>query len=60
MILIDAGPLIALIDADDRHHAACARALKTIRERLGAVWPAITEAMYLPADVREPRKLCGK
>ena len=47
MILIDAGPLVALIHADDRHHARCKEALKTIREPLGTVWPAITEAMYL-------------
>lgn len=47
MILIDAGPLVALIHADDRHHSRCREALKTIREPLGTVWPAITEAMYL-------------
>ena len=47
MILIDAGPLVALIHADDRHHARCRAELKRIREPLGTVWPAITEAMYL-------------
>lgn len=47
MILIDAGPLVALIHADDRHHGSCTEALKRIREPLGTVWPAFTEAMYL-------------
>ena len=47
MILFDAGPLVALIHADDRHHASCKEALKRIREPLGTVWPAFTEAMYL-------------
>ncbi len=47
MILIDAGPLVALIHADDRHHTSCKDALKRIREPLGTVWPAFTEAMYL-------------
>jgi uncharacterized protein len=47
LILIDAGPLVALIHADDRHHASCTEALKRIREPLGTVWPAFTEAMYL-------------
>ena len=47
MILIDAGPMVALINADDRHHAACRAALQSIREPLGTVWPAVTEAMYL-------------
>ena len=38
---------MALIHADDRHHVACKEALKKIREPLGTVWPAVTEAMYL-------------
>ena len=47
MILVDAGPLVALIHADDRHHASCREALRRVREALGTVWPAFTEAMYL-------------
>jgi len=47
VILVDAGPMVALINADDVHHDACRAALKTIREPLGTVWPAVTEAMYL-------------
>jgi predicted nucleic acid-binding protein len=47
LILVDAGPLVALIHADDRYHASCKEALKKIREPLGTVWPAFTEAMYL-------------
>ena len=38
---------MALIHADDRHHATCREALERIREPLATVWPAITEAMYL-------------
>ena len=47
MILVDAGPLIALLHKDDAHHAGCVEALKSITEPLGTVWPALTEAMYL-------------
>lgn len=47
MILVDAGPLIALIHKDDAHHAECVAALQSITEPLGTVWPALTEAMYL-------------
>lgn len=38
---------MALIHADDNHHVSCKEALKKIREPIGTVWPAITEAMYL-------------
>ncbi len=47
MILVDAGPLIALIHKDDTNHLRCAEAMKSITEPLGTVWPAFTEAMYL-------------
>jgi uncharacterized protein len=47
VILIDAGPLVALIHADDAHHERCVEALSSIKEPLLTVWPAVTEAMYL-------------
>lgn len=47
MILVDAGPLIALIHKDDAHHTRCVATLQSITEPLGTVWPALTEAMYL-------------
>lgn len=47
MILIDAGPLIAIVDADDQHHTSCVSALKSLREPLATVWPSLVEAMYL-------------
>jgi predicted nucleic acid-binding protein len=50
LILIDAGPLVALVDADDQHHAKCVTALKTLREPLATVWPPLVEAMYLLSD----------
>jgi hypothetical protein len=53
VILVDAGPLVALLDADDQHHRACVDALKQLREPMATVWPAITEAVYLLAD--QPR-----
>lgn len=51
MILVDAGPLVALVDADDQHHAKCVAALKGLHEPLATVWPPLTEAMYLLADL---------
>lgn len=47
MVLVDAGPLIALIHKDDEHHERCVAVLRSLSEPLGTVWPALTEAMYL-------------
>lgn len=47
VVLIDAGPLIALLHRDDRYHTRCTDALKKIRSQVVTVWPALTEAMYL-------------
>jgi hypothetical protein len=51
VILVDAGPLIALVRKDDQHHKACVAALRRINEPMGTVWPALTEALYLLGDV---------
>jgi predicted nucleic acid-binding protein len=51
VVLIDAGPLVALVKADDHHHAACATALKGVHQPLGTVWPVLTEVMYLLAEI---------
>lgn len=47
MTLTDAGPLVALIDADEEDHARCRNALTQIARPLVTTWPAFTEAMYL-------------
>jgi predicted nucleic acid-binding protein len=51
MILVDAGPMVALVDADDQHHARCITALRGLREPMATVWPALTEGMYLLGDL---------
>ena len=47
MTLCDAGPLIAIIDADEPDHGACLDALNDLALPLVTTWPALTEAMYL-------------
>jgi hypothetical protein len=47
LILIDAGPIVAVLHRDDHNHERCVRALRTLREPLATAWPVLTEAMYL-------------
>jgi uncharacterized protein len=45
--LTDAGPLVALIDADEPDHERCRETLKQLTLPLITTWPAFTEAIYL-------------
>lgn len=47
MILIDAGPLVALLHRDDRNHKRCVATLRLLREPLGTTWPVVSESMHL-------------
>lgn len=48
MTLADAGPLIALLDRRDPHHAVATAAAATLPAGpLVTTWPCLTEAMYL-------------
>jgi predicted nucleic acid-binding protein len=52
MTLVDAGPLIAIIDADDQDHARCKEIMKKLRPPLITAWPVAAEAMYLLGSFR--------
>jgi hypothetical protein len=47
MTLVDAGPLVAMIDAGEPDHERCVSALGKIRLPLLTTWPVLTEAMHL-------------
>lgn len=49
MILADAGPLVALLDADEVDHERCRAALRELTLPMVTTWPAFTEAMSLVA-----------
>ena len=51
MILVDAGPLIAIMSTNDQHHVACTTALKRINRPMGTVWPVLSEAIHLLSGV---------
>jgi hypothetical protein len=46
-VLVDAGPLVALIDQSDPRHHDCRNSLESISDTLLTVWPVVTEAMHL-------------
>lgn len=46
-VLIDAGPLVAVLDRSDHHHEKVVKALQQIQDPLVSVWPVVVEAMYL-------------
>jgi predicted nucleic acid-binding protein len=45
--LIDAGPLIALFNRDDRYHEAVLSFLKKFKGHLITTWPVITETTHM-------------
>jgi hypothetical protein len=46
-ILVDAGPLIALFDKDDKYHISVVSFLKQFKGHLITTWPVITEVTHL-------------
>lgn len=46
-LLVDTGPLVAILDAGDASHARCTEYMTRERSRLVTTWPVVTEAMYL-------------
>lgn len=46
-VLIDAGPLVAILNRRDNDHRACVEYLKGARKPLLTTWMPVTEALYL-------------
>lgn len=49
MILVDAGPLVALFDPADAAHRRCVQVLESVAEPLATTTPVLTEAFHLLA-----------
>lgn len=46
-VLVDAGPLVALLRADDNAHRSCLATARTLPPPLFTTWAPVTEALYL-------------
>jgi predicted nucleic acid-binding protein len=46
-ILVDTGPLVAILSPADEYHDACVSALQDMPGPLFSCWPVITEAVWL-------------
>jgi uncharacterized protein len=46
-VLVDTGPLVALLDRSDPYHVVCQETLSSLDDSLVTVWPVVTETLYL-------------
>ncbi len=53
-VLVDTGPLVAIVDESDKDHHRCVNVVKRLVDPLVTTWPVLTEAMYLLGQTKNP------
>jgi predicted nucleic acid-binding protein len=46
-VLLDTGPMVAIVSRQDAHHERCVEELAGLRTPLLTCWPVVTEALWL-------------
>ena len=63
-VLLDTGPLVALLHKRDSHHKRCVASIRSMRADLITCWPVITEAAWLlksrPRELHEMMSRVGR
>ena len=47
MVLVDTGPLVAIVSSSDQYHQLCVKTLQALPAPLLSCWPIMTEAAWL-------------
>jgi uncharacterized protein len=51
-VLVDTGPLVAILRKNDAHHAVCAEQAKNLTHTMVTCWPVLVEAAWLLGQAR--------